>query len=72
MLSDEWNTYHYVKESGSDVQAIEKEVEKIVTVYEEGTLIKSTGDKGAEMMLKQSKMRSAFKWKFPMQLLKKK
>ena len=34
VLSDEWNPYHYVKESGSAVLPKEKDVEKV------GTLLK--------------------------------
>ena len=49
VLSDEWNPYHYEKESGSLNQPKEKDLEKSGTVSEEGTLIKSTVEKAAEI-----------------------
>ena len=48
-MSDEWNTYHYVKESGSAVQPKEKNVETVEAASEEGTLIKSTVEKGTKI-----------------------
>ena len=75
VLSDKWNPYYYVKESGYAIQPKEKDVEKVGTAFEESTLIKSTVKKplkSPRMMLKLSKMNRMFKWKFPMQLLKKK
>ena len=45
MLSDEWNPYHYAKESGFANKLKEEDVEKIGTVFEEGTWIKSTVEK---------------------------
>ena len=55
--------------SGSAVQHKEKDMEKVGIASEEGTLIMSTAKKPLKlqrMMLKPSKMRRAFKWKFPM------
>ena len=48
-MSDEWNPYYYEKESGSAVQPKGKDVEKVGTVSEEGTLIKSTVEKVIEI-----------------------
>ena len=39
MLSDEWNSYYYEKESGSAVQSKEKNVEKVGTCFEWCTFI---------------------------------
>ena len=74
VLRDEWSPYHYAKGTGSANQPKEKDVEIVVKVSKESTLIKSTVDKAIKsprMMLKPSKIRRTFKWKFPMQLLKK-
>ena len=49
VLSNEWNTYHYVKEKNSANQPKEKDVEKVGAVYEESTLIKSTAEKVTEI-----------------------
>ena len=42
VLSDEWNPYHYIRESASAVKAKKEDVEKVGIVSEEVTLIKST------------------------------
>ena len=49
VLSDQWNSYNYVKESGSANQPKEMDVEKVVTVSEEGMFIKSTVEKATEI-----------------------
>ena len=49
VLSDEWNPYYYEKESGSAVQPKEKDVEKVGTVFDEGTHIQSTVEKTTEI-----------------------
>ena len=48
-MSAEWDPYFYEKESISDVQPKEKDVEKVGAASEEGTLIKSTVGKDTEI-----------------------
>ena len=55
VLSDKLNTYHYVKEAGSAKQLKEKDVKKVGTASEEGTLIKSTVEKATEISKDDSK-----------------
>ena len=55
VLSDEWNPYCYVKESGSAVQPKENDVGKVGAASEEGALIKSTVEKAAEITKDNSK-----------------
>ena len=71
-LSDEWNPYHYVKESGSAVQPKEMDADTTVLkrVHSSSPLWKKLL-KSPRMMIKPSKMKRMFKWKFPMQQLKK-
>ena len=73
MLSAEGNPYYDEKESSSAVHAKDKDVEKVGISSKEGTLIKSTVDMAFKITKNdaKSKRRKTFKWKFPMQLLKK-
>ena len=48
VLSDEWDPYSFVKESGITNQPKEKEVEKDGFGLKEGRLIKSTVDKASK------------------------
>ena len=45
VVSDEWNQYHYIKESGSPNLPKEKDMEKECKGSTEDTVIKSTLDK---------------------------
>ena len=54
VLSDEWNPYYYVKESGSAVPK-EKDVKKFGTDYKERTLIKFTVEKATEIISDDAK-----------------
>ena len=49
VLNDEWNPYYYEKESGPAVQPPKKDVEKVRSDSEEGTLIKFTVEKATEI-----------------------
>ena len=74
VLSKEWNSYYFEKESGSAVQPKEKDAEKVRIVAEEvhsSSPLWKKSLKSPKKMLKPSKMRQTFKWKFSMQLLKK-
>ena len=50
VISDECNPNHYIQKAGSVNQSKEKDVEKIATVYKEGTLIKSIADKSLKII----------------------
>ena len=55
VLSDEWNPYYYVMESSSTVQPKEKDVEKVGTASEEGTLIMFTVKEASEIIKDDAK-----------------
>ena len=50
VLSDEWNTYHYIMESGFANEPKEKNKQKVGTVAKKVSVIKSTVDKASEII----------------------